>query len=353
VVTGQRATILVSALVSAACLSLPEARARGFDRAIEQLSTRTVRFYGLKAGLSAGYGSGTLISDDGLVVTVASLLLDSERLRAVTPDGVHYGAEVIGVDEGLQLALVKLSPMPHYDRRGRLTPESPSGAGTFDFFEPGDVHSLIPGDWVIAAGNPFKVAEGTEPISVTVGVFSTRTKLDARRKTRPFPYHGDVLVIDAITSNPGAPGGPLVDIDGQWIGVIGRIVTSNRTHTNLNFAMPVDVVSRFVEATLNPQAASEVDESATRVEPYHGIKLFDLGYQRNLVYVERVKRGSPAKKAGVRKDDLIVSIDGRKVGDTKTFREIMGEKSPGDQAELSLIRNNKLVIVTMTLGEPK
>ena len=69
---------------------------------------------------------------------------------------------------------------------------------------------LQPADWVLAAGNPFKVAEGAEPVSISHGVFSTRTRLDAKRRVREFPYHGDVLVIDAATSNPGSPGSALV-----------------------------------------------------------------------------------------------------------------------------------------------
>lgn len=332
----------------------PEPVGGGFERAVEQAAPRIVRLYGLKAGLSAGYGSAVLVSDDGLLVTVSSLLLDSEQLRATTSDGTVYGADVIGTDRGLQLALMRLKPLPSYDRRGNRIAGAPVEPGRFQYFKPGDSKQLHPGDWVIAAGNPFKVAEGAEPISVTVGVFSTRTELDARRKTREFPYRGEVLVIDAITSTPGCPGGPLLDLDGNWVGLIGRMVISNRTHTNFNYAVPVEVVSEFIHSVLQPASAdASFDESAAKAKPYHGIKLFEHGYRKKLVYVDRVKRGSPAKAAGLRKDDLIVSIGGRKVTDIEDFERIIESKSPGDKLELAVIRDEELLNMTLVLGEAK
>lgn len=325
----------------------------GFDRAIEALSARTIRLYGLKAGLSAGYGSGVLVSDDGLVVTVLSLLLDADNLRAVTPDGTTYGADLVGSDEDVQLALLRLRSLPRYDRRGRRLSGGEVGPGAFPFFEPGDADALVPGDFAIAAGNPFKVAQGDEPISVTVGVFSTRTELDARRKTRDFPYHGEVLVIDAITSTPGSPGGPLVNLDGAWVGLVGRMVVSNRTHTNFNYAIPVGTVMDFVARVLDPAASASKEASADRVRPYHGIKLFELGYRKKLVYVDRVRRGSPARRAGVRKDDLIVSVNGQQVNDIETFKRIVNAKRPGDKLRLVMIRNEELRNVTLELEAGK
>ena len=335
------------------CLMVTPLLADGFEHAIGAVGPRTVRLYGLKAGLSAGYGSGTIVSDDGMVVTVMSLLLDSERLRAVTHDGQTYGAKLLTSDDALQLALLQLEPLPRYNARGERAPDPPSGPGAFQHFQPGDSKRLFPGEWVIAAGNPFKVAEGLEKVSVTRGVFSTRTDLDAKRKARDFPYQGEVLVIDAITSTPGTPGGPLVDIEGNWIGIVGRLVISNRTHTNFNYAIPVEVVQRFMENHLNPDAATDDDVADNGVEPYHGIKLFEMGYQKDLVYVERVKRGSPARKAGLRKDDLIVSINGRKIPDIDAFHRVMRTKSPGDKIDVSVIRKNKLVNTTITLEESR
>ena len=349
-----RLATLIALIPIAVAGAAPQSTSSGFERAVEQAATRVVRLYGLKAGLSAGYGSAILVSDDGLLVTVTSLLLDSEQLRATTSDGTVYGADIVGSDRQRQLALLRLRPLPTYDRRGNRIPGAPVEAGRFHYFKPGDSSRLRPGDWVIAAGNPFKVAEGSEAISVTVGVFSTRTELDARRKTREFPYHGEVLVIDAITSTPGSPGGPLLDLDGRWMGMIGRMVISNRTHTNFNYAIPVEVVTAFIDSVLHPPSIDASNaEKITQVKPYHGIKLFEHGYRKKLVYVDRVKRGSPAKTAGLRKDDLIVSIGGRKVADIEAFEKIIATKSPGDKLELAVIRNEELKNFTLVLGKAK
>ncbi len=346
-----RRVLELALMVVAAVGSVSEAGG-GFDQAIDAVSTRVVKVYGLKAGLSAGYGTGTLISGDGLVVTTFSLLLDSENLRVVTHDGTVYGADMLDMSEELQLALLQMKPRSEYDRRGNRIVGDPIGADTFTYFTPGDSHAMYPGAWVLAAGNPFKVSQGAEPISVTVGVFSTRTHLDARRKTRDFPYRGEVLVIDAITSNPGAPGGPLVNLDGEWIGLVGRVVESKRTHTNLNYALPVETVMDYVRS-VTEQGSEEDVATIEKVEPYHGIKLFEMGYQKNLVYVDRVKRRSPAKKAGLRKDDLIVSIAGRSVRDSQTFHAIMREYKPGDKVDIVVIRDEKLHNLSLIPEEPR
>ncbi len=345
-------TIILAIVAVASWQASTQARDAAFDDLMDRVSQRVVRLYGVKAGLSAGYSSGVLVSGDGLVVTVDSLLLDAQHLRVVTSGGTEFGADVIGRDNKLQLALLKLKPEPHYDHRGRRVTPDPITSESFAYFEPGDSHAVIPGDWVLAAGNPFKVAVGAEPVSVTIGVFSTRTNLDAKRKTRDFPYRGEVLVIDAITSNPGAPGGALVTLDGSWIGLIGRVVKSNLTHTNFNYAIPSEVVTQFVDEVLHPETArSKTDRDAA--EPYHGIKLFELGYRKKLVYVERTKRASPARLAGLKKDDLIVSVAGRSVTDIDAFNEIIKSKSPGDRIELVVIRNDKIKNLTLELGERK
>lgn len=327
------------------------ARGDGVDRAIDALMTRVVRLHGVKAGLAAGYGSGVLISGDGLVVTVQSLLLNTDRLRAVAADGMEYGAQLIHADKDMQLALLRLTPTTQYGRGGqRVIPVI--GPDTFEFFEPGDSTGLRPGDWVAAGGNPFKVSSGSEPISITVGVFSTRAPLDARRKTRDFSYHGEVLVIDAITANPGAPGGALVDLDGNWVGLVGREVTSNLTHTHFNYAIPVETVMNWVAGVLNPERRPVESGDADR-EPFHGIKLFELGYQKKLVYVERVRRDSPADRAGLRKDDLIVSIDGHSIRDIGTFHDVLRSHAPGDTVVLMVIRNERIESLSMALEAPQ
>ncbi len=324
----------------------------GFDRAIDAASARVVKLYGLGAGAREGYGTGIVVSEDGLVLTVLSLLLDGRNVRVVAPDGSLYHADVIGRDEKEQLALVRLKPEPEFGPDGQPLPPDRSKLPTFACFAEGESTSLVPGDWVIAAGNPFKVADGAEPVSVALGVFSTRAALDARFGVNDFPFTGEVLVIDAVTSNPGAPGSALVDLDGRWVGMIGRVVVSNATRTQLNYAMPVETCLAFIERTLNPHTALALAEESAG-EPYSGIKLFKQGYKRGLAYVDKVARGSPADKAGVRSDDLILSANGKQISDLTDFERVIANSRAGQTIELVIERNRKVITTSLTLEEQR
>lgn len=351
------------------------AAAGGFDRAIERALPRVVKLYGLGAGLQKGFGTGVLISEDGLVLTVYSLLVDAETVRAVTADGVVYAAALVSHDRRRQLALLRLTPFPsdggRDDGHAGFIGAEPDTASRFPepfpFFDVscrarstpeqercGPV--LQPGDWVIAAGNAFKVADGAEPVSIVHGVFSARTRLDARRRLRDFPYDGDVLVIDAITSNPGEPGGALVNLDGEFVGLVGREVVSNLTHTHFNYAIPRDVVAAFVEDALRAerqgQYAVEPPPEITlheAVDP--GIRVARAGYRTVLPFVERVVRGSPAHRAGVRKDDLVLSVNGRNVATADEYYEEIRSIPPGEAINLVLRRGRR--ILTVQIGVPQ
>lgn len=319
----------------------------GFDRAIEATTPRVVKLYGLSAGLEKGYGSGVLVSAGGRVLTVFSLLIDSRDIRAVAFDGTTYGADVVARDRDLQLALLQLKPVQSSE--GSSAAEFPE---SFPFFELSHETVLRPGDWVLSAGNAFKLATGAEPVSIAHGVFSTRTRLDARRRLKDFPYRGDALVIDAITSNPGAPGSALVNLDGALVGMIGREVVSNLTHTHFNWAMPRDVLFEFVREAANPDPAGDfrltegremIDMPHERFDP--GIRLSRLGYRTILPFVERVVVGSPADFAGVRSDDLILNMNGRSVPDTATYYDRLRELRPGDSIDLVIQRGKTIVSI--------
>jgi len=323
----------------------------GYDRAIQAATARTVKLYGLGAGQEPGYGSGIVVSPNGQVLTVDSLLIDSTRLRAVGPEGTEYGAAVVWRDPQRQMALLQLAPSDESVRAARDDAGEPvagaRGSLNLPAFTEGDSSHLHAGDWVVAAGNSFNVAEGAEPVSVALGVYGGRARLDARRRQREYPFRGEVLLIDAITSNPGVPGGPLVDAEGRWVGMIGRVVVSHTTHTQFNHAFPVERCLEFLREARDPklrnQAAADLQagrENQATAENL-GIHLFEMGYRKKLVYVEKVEPASPAERAGLRRDDLIVSAAGRDVPDVKTFRRILGELSPEDALDLIVLRGEE------------
>lgn len=346
----------------------------GFDRAIASVMPRVVKLYGLRGGMEPGYGTGVIVSDDGLVLTVDSLLIDARQIRCVTSNGELYHAEIVHRDSERQLALLQLSAitdqaMPHTETQGTetRTTDEPRGLTGFPFFDLSSEATLRPGDWVVAAGNSFKVAEGAEPVSLVHGTFSARTRLDARRRLKDFPYRGDVLVIDAITSNPGAPGSALVNLDGRFVGMIGREVVANLTHTHLNYAVPRDVLYAYLhKVTTGPDEDSTAPHSDVVVrrdvlqgteaageggQIDHGIRLSRVGYRKKLPFVDRVRKGSPAELAGVREDDLILSVNGRSVPDVAAFDTRLRTLAPNEPINLVIRRGQTIVSVRVETRE--
>lgn len=335
----------------------------GFDQAIDAALARVVKLYGVSVGTQVGYGSGVLVSEDGLVVTVFSIVIDAARPRVVTADGTTFGAEVVARDARRQLALLQLrhadgsdamiGPLPYFETRCAISESESEVDLGGDKVEPCLTRLLQPGDWVLAAGNAFQVAVGAEPVSLTHGVFSARTRLDARRRVKDFPYRGDVLVIDAITSNPGAPGGAVVNLHGEFVGLIGREVISNLTHTHFNYAIPRDVVAEFVQEFCTAREAGEAaslarldtligrDTDEPKADP--GIRLTRTGYKRLPPMVERVQWGSPAETAGVRKDDLILSVNGRNVADVEAYEDRMSRIEANEPIDLVVQRGRRIV----------
>lgn len=313
------------------------------DRLIEMLNERVVRLIGAKAGLAKGYGSGIIVSPEGHVLTVDSIVLDSSNIRGYLSDGALVSADVVYSDRSLQLALLRITEtMSGFD-------VDTNGERTYPYFDLNTEANVERGAWVLAGGNPFKVAAGAEAISIALGVFGGRAALDATRLTRDFPYRGDVLLVDAITSTPGFPGGALVDLDGNFLGMTGRVVQSRATNTNLNHAYPAEVLRAFYETAIDPEKRLTQAEAIAVTPVRHGMKFFELGYRSNPVYVDRVRRGSPARRAGVRKDDLIVQANGRAVPNLESLNRIIEACKPGDDLQLIIMRGDDVKQVTIKL----
>ncbi|MEK6674923.1 MAG: trypsin-like peptidase domain-containing protein [Planctomycetota bacterium] len=355
--------------------------AGGFDVAIDSATHRAVKLYGLGAGAQAGYGTGTMVSSQGHVLTVDSLLIDAKRVRVVLPDGTRHEAEVLYRDFSRQLALLQvrrptskslveqfalepLGPFPFFDMKdgfAHATKDLHSSANAERLNE------LRQGDWVLAAGNAFKVAEGPEMVSVAHGVFSTRTRLDARRRARDFPYQGDVLVIDAITSNPGAAGGPVVDIHGRLIGIIGREVISNLTHTHFNYAVPLDVLQAFYADAMKFKEPTSPEELVSTVKTFEksssataaalqdvdfGFRVTRAGYTTVLPFVEKVRLGSSAARGGLKEDDLILTVNGKNVADVIECEKRIADSPPGKPLDLVVRRDRAILPIRVESKQP-
>ncbi|HUT37213.1 MAG TPA: trypsin-like peptidase domain-containing protein [Planctomycetota bacterium] len=316
-----------------------EARAPGthdsgaFRDAMDYAQKRCARLYGGGAGREHGYATGLLVSPDGLILAAQGIYLSGESLRVVLPDGRRFEAETVRRSEKLQAVLLKIE------------------AKTPLYFNLAEGARVEQGDWVFAISNAFNVASVEEPLSVSLGIVSVRAEMEARHRTQDVPYEGDILLVDAITSNPGAPGGAVCTLEGKLVGMIGKLFQSVNTRTRINYAVPVDMLQRFVEGKDDEEPPAPPDEAPPKGQgAYVGIRLFKLSGERAPAYVDSVAPGSPAHAAGVRKDDLVLAIGQDVVRTCREYEEAVAKLKSGQDVPFLLKRGMTIKTVFLTLA---
>ncbi len=300
--------------------------------AIEYGQARMVKVIGAGAGRVEGYGTGIVVSPDGLIVTSQGVFLDGQQTRVILADGSAHEATVLRRDREIQLALLKID---------RPTPE---------YFELSSLPVGKQGDWIVALNNAFKVADKQEPVSVMFGVIALRTTMEARLNERDVAYRGELILIDAITSNPGAAGGAVVTLDRKLAGVIGKIINSSETNTRLNYAVPVELVAGFVAGKGNEPAAAA---SPQKAPGELGLRVLELGSRKDPAYVDRVIPGGPADEAGLKPDDLIVSIGGEKIGTVRDYLQVAERLEAGQEVIVVVKRGLELLRLPVIPAERK
>jgi S1-C subfamily serine protease len=328
-VVGMAAALAVCAGIAAG----EEASEGPFGEAVAYAQDRTVKIVGAGIGREEGFASGIIVSNEGHILTAHGLYLAAERLRVVLPDGSVHLARIERRSPSLPVALLKID------------------AATPRYFDVPEKPFARPGDWVLAVSNAFRVADGAEPVSVNLGVVSLRTRLDAKRGTQEVPYDGELLLVDAITSNPGAPGGAVVDSRGRLAGMIGKIIESRSIGTRLNYAVPADLLAAFladkpIEGA--PAVAAGVGSNAAEARAELGVRLFTLAGKGGPAFIDRVLAGSPAAVAGLKPDDLVVSLDGRTVPDVREFERLAASVRPGQEVVLIVKRKQEVLRIMLT-----
>lgn len=331
-----------------------EPKATSLAGVIEQVNQRIVKLYG-SGGFRgiASYGSGILISPDGYVLTVASPLLDTQELLVHLYDGRRMLAKVVVVEPELDMALVKI--------------EKAEDLPFFDLSTAGEKPLAEPGTRVLAFSNQFQIATRDEPVSVQHGVLAAYSKLQGRRGIFDAPYTGDVYVLDAITNNPGAAGGAITTRKGELLAIIGKELKNALTDTWINYAVPLqakvevrrgdqveqlsllDFIHKAKRGEYKPLVR---DRSREGPGGYHGIVLVPNVVERTPPFVEDIQPGSPAAKAGVKPDDLIVYVDGERVVSIKEFRDLVDKTRPGTMLKVEVRRGDKLVSLDLKLDPP-
>ena len=303
--------------------------------AVGDHQAKMVKIYGA-GGLSGleAYQSGFLISQTGHIVTVRSYVLDTDYIGVTLADGRKYEAKLVGADPRLEVAVLKIEAdeLPHFD----LAVSVPAEGGTR----------------VLALSNLFGVATGDEPDSVQHGVIAVKTRLDARRGAFATPYRGTVYVLDAMTNNPGAAGGALVNLHGELLAMLGKELRSSQSNIWLNFAIPIDelrgTVESIVAGKFNPGEEKPDARPVQSVDAASlGLRLVPDELERTPPYVDQVQGGSVAAAAGVLPDDLVVFVGESLVPSCKGFYEELARIERDTPLKLVLMRGDELVEVEL------
>lgn len=302
---------------------------------IEQTLARVVKIYGAGGarGLEA-YQSGTLISADGKILTAWSYVLDTSEVTVVLADGRKLTGKLLGADPRLELAVLKIDVQdaPYFD----VTKAAKAEAGTRIF----------------AASNLYNIATGSEAASLQQGWVSAVTTLAARRGTYQTPYTGAVYVIDAVTNNPGAAGGALVNARGELLGILGKELRNSETNAWLNYALPVVALADSIGDLAAGRGARRRDDAAKR--PAQAYRPADLGLtlvpdalEQTPAYIDRVHAGGAAEKAGLRADDLVVMVNDHLASSCRAVTTELSNIDRADAVKLTLLRGQQLVEVTL------
>ncbi len=267
-------------------------------------------------------GSGVIVSDDGVILTNNHVVERAEAIEVTLKDGTALKAEVVGTDPESDLAVVRLK-------------------GEFGKLQPlhfGDSSSLRLGDVVLAIGNPFGVGQ-----TVTMGIVS------ATGRASGLVDYEDFIQTDAAI-NPGNSGGALVNLRGELVGVNTAILSHTGGYQGVGFAIPSDMAEPIMKSLLD-DGKVERGWLGVAIQDLNEDLAKGLGLKiARGVLVSDVVPDSPADKAGLKRNDVVLSLNGKQVENTRRFRSRVATLGPSAKAELTVSRGGNKVTLTATLG---
>jgi serine protease Do len=268
-----------------------------------------------------GMGSGFIVRPDGLVLTNAHVVDGASEVTVKLADKREFQARVVGIDKPTDTAVLKIDAqnLPAV----RLGNPADTGAG----------------DWVLAIGSPF----GFEN-SVTAGIVSA--------KSRSLPEEGYVPFIQTdVAVSPGNSGGPLLNAQGEVIGINSQIYSRTGGYQGLSFAIPIDVALKVEEQLLRHGKVSR-GRLGVGVQDLNQALAESFGLPKpEGALVDRVPADGPAAKAGLKAGDVIIGLNGEPVRDSKELPPKVAELKPGSEARLSVWRDGKEQAFTLKVGE--
>ena len=267
-------------------------------------------------------GSGVIVDKRGYILTNNHVVADMDELKVNLSDKREFYAEIVGVDEQTDLAVIKIEGE-------NLMPA-----------KMGDSDEIKPGQWSIAVGNPFGLTH-----TVSVGVISA-----VGRSGVGIAQYENFIQTDAAI-NPGNSGGPLVNIKGEIIGINTAIFTRSGGYQGIGFAIPVNMAKVVLR---------DLIEKGRVIRGWLGVVIQDLNQslaeQFNVdvsegVLISDVQDGSPAKDAGFEIGDIVIEYDGKKVSDVNHLRNIVAQTEIDKKVEVKVLRSGSEKTLTVKIGE--
>ncbi len=276
----------------------------------------------LPNGLSTG--SGVLISPDGYIVTNNHVVEKAEKIKVTLNDNREFEAQCIGTDPTTDLALLKIE----------------SNGLPFLLF--GNSDSAHVGEWVLAVGNPFGLQS-----TVTAGIISAKARNINILNSQQYRIESFIQTDAAV--NPGNSGGALVNTAGELIGINTAIMTHSGRYEGYSFSIPSNLVRKVINdlkefGTVQRGLLGVVIENIDNEKAnFYGLKQV-----AGVLITSTTKNGS-ADDAGLKPNDVILEINGRKVNSVPELQEIIGRYRPGSKLEITYWRNNTLLKTSAVL----
>ncbi|MDR2104554.1 MAG: Do family serine endopeptidase [Deferribacteraceae bacterium] len=268
-----------------------------------------------------GLGTGFIIDNKGLIITNNHVITNADKITVKTVDNKEFEATLVGRDSLTDLALLRIDP-----KGAKLTA-----------LKLGDSDKIEIGEWAVAIGSP----QGLE-WTVTAGIISAKG-----RNLGAGPY--DSFIQTDASINQGNSGGPLINMNGEVIGVNTMIVANSQ---GLGFAVPSNVLKNLLPQLMDGRVRrgwlgitlQNIDENLA--------KSFGLPDTEGALVADVIK-GDPADIAGVKSGDVIKKADNTNIVDSRSLTQYVGGKKPGDNIKLTIVRDGKNITVTAKLGERK
>jgi serine protease Do len=280
------------------------------------------QFRAPKERKSFSLGSGVIVDPKGFILTANHVIQGADEIKVTLYDKREFTGKIVGTDAMTDIGVIKIE------------------ADDLPTIRMGDSSKLRVGDAVLAIGTPYGLSQ-----TVTRGIVSA-----VGRANVGIADYEDFIQTDAAI-NPGNSGGALVNVRGELVGINTAIFSTSGGYQGIGFAVPTSMAKSVMESLMTKGKV---------IRGWLGVTIQsltpELAQQFNMkedkgVLVGDVVEGGPAEKAGVQRGDVITEFDGKKIEEPYQLRNMVANTAPGEEAKLTIIRENKTITKTVTIGE--